>query len=131
GSGKDPRAGAVAIYALTDQLPAAEQDSPGQGVPGSAGTPESVTAQTEPGSEAGAGPEPQVPAAESDPAEPAEPAEPAAEPAEPAASARPAAPAACTPPAACNPSPAVMLDGAIIPAHLLAELVAGGATIKP
>ncbi|MEX7474659.1 HNH endonuclease signature motif containing protein [Mycobacterium adipatum] len=34
-------------------------------------------------------------------------------------------------PAACNPSPGVMLDGAIIPAAMLAELVAGGAKVQP
>ncbi len=98
GSGKDPRAGALTIYALTDQAPAASEDRPRQTTPGSAGTPDSEPAATE--------------AAEH-------------EPTAPAATAQPAAPAAC------NPSPGVMLDGAIIPAAMLAELIAGGATIKP
>ncbi|WP_415796175.1 DUF222 domain-containing protein [Mycolicibacterium frederiksbergense] len=153
GSGKDPRAGAITIYALTDQIPAAGEGTPPQSTPGSAGTPETEpepteTAQTEP---AAPEHEPQTPAAESEPAapaartepaastKPAEPAAPAAstEPAEPAAPAastepaEPAAPAAGPEPAAANPSPGVMLDGAIIPAAMLAELIAAGATIKP
>ncbi|WNG79565.1 DUF222 domain-containing protein [Mycobacterium sp. ITM-2016-00316] len=137
GSGKDPRAGAVTIYALTDQAPAASEDTPPQTTPGTAGTPDSEpqppeTAETEP---AAPEREPQTPAAESEPAGPSEPAAPAAStepagPAAPAANARPA-PAAGAQPAVCNPSPGVMLDGAIIPAAMLAELVAGGATVKP
>ena len=111
GSGKDPRAGAVTIYVLADQVPAAGQQAPQQSVPGAAGTPESEPTTTEPETtsesdsvpESGGDSEPQAPAAQS----------------------RPAAPAAC------HPSPAVMLDGAIIPAAMLAELVAGGATVKP
>ena len=99
GSGKDPRAGALAIYALTDQVPAASQDRPRQTTPGSAGNPDSEPAATE--------------------------AAPEDEPTAPAADTEPAAPAAC------NPSPGVMLDGAIIPAAMLAELIAAGATIKP
>jgi hypothetical protein len=102
GSGKDPRAGAVTIYALADQIPAAGQDTPQQGVAGAAGSPESQP-DTETVPESGGDSEPQTPAAESDPAAPA----------------------------ACNPSPAVMLDGAIIPAHLLAELATGGAKVQP
>jgi hypothetical protein len=135
GSGKDPRAGAVAIYALTDHSPAAGEDAPRHTRPGAAGTPDSESAAT------GAAPEneEQTPAAESEPAGPSEPAAPAAhtesaassEPAEPAASSEPAAPVAGAQPAACNPSPGVMLDGAIIPAAMLAELVAGGAKVQP
>ncbi|WP_082902397.1 HNH endonuclease signature motif containing protein [Mycobacterium adipatum] len=118
GSGKDPRAGAVTIYVLADQIPAAGHDTPQQGVPGAAGSPESEPAET--------GAEPKttsetVPESGGDTAEPAAQSDPAA----PAAAPQPAAPAAC------HPSPAVMLDGAIIPAHLLAELIAAGATIKP
>ncbi len=129
GSGKDPRAGAVTIYALTDQVPAAGEDTPPQSTPGTAGTPDS-----EPTAPAAPEHEPQTPAAESEPAGPSEPAAPAArtepaasssEPAPAAANARPAAPAAC------NPSPGVMLDGAIIPAAMLAELVAAGAKVTP
>ncbi|MEX7471773.1 HNH endonuclease, partial [Mycobacterium adipatum] len=105
GSGKDPRAGAVTIYVLADQVPAAGQQAPQQSVPGNTGSPESEPAETETTSESESGgdSEPQAPAAESDPAAPA----------------------------ACHPSPAVMLDGAIIPAHLLAELAAGGAKVQP
>ncbi|KRD18173.1 hypothetical protein ASE48_24705 [Mycobacterium sp. Root265] len=110
GSGKDPRSGAVTIYVLTDQIPAAGEESPRHTTPGTTGTPESGPAAPES--------EPQTPAAESEPAEPAEPA------------ARDE-PAANTKPAACNPSPGVMLDGAIIPANMLADLVATGAKIKP
>ncbi|MDZ7882148.1 MAG: DUF222 domain-containing protein [Mycobacterium sp.] len=135
GSGKDPRAGAVTIYALTEQVPAAGEDTPPQSTPGSAGTPEPEPAETGPAetesAETESAPEqqPQTPAAESEPDEPAAPAA-RTEPDEPAAAAvnaGPAAPAACNP----NPSPAVMLDGAIIPAAMLAELVAGGAKVTP
>ena len=112
GSGKDPRAGAVTIYVLADQIPAAGHDTPQQGVPGAAGSPESEPAETGAVPESGGESEPQTPAAQSDPAAPAAAPQPAA-------------------PAACNPSPAVMLDGAIIPAAMLAELIAAGATIKP
>ncbi len=127
GSGKDPRAGAVTIYALTDQVPAAGEGSPQQTRPGGAGTPDSEPAATEPPETAETEPaapehEPQAPAAES---EPAEPGAPEREPQTPAASGDEKAPAAC------NPSPGVMLDGAIIPAAMLAELVAAGATVKP
>jgi hypothetical protein len=111
GSGKDPRSAAVTIYVLTDQTPAAGEDTPRHTTPSTAGTPESGPAETEAAPEK----EQQTPAAEIEPAEPAE----------PAARNEPAAPAAC------NPSPGVTLDGAIIPANMLAELVATGATIKP
>ncbi len=129
GSGKDPRAGAITIYALTDQVPAAGEDSPRQGTPGGVGSPDSEPAAPEPSETAESEPaapehKPQAPAAESESAEPAARTE-AAEPAAAAANARPAAPAAR------NPSPGVMLDGAIIPAAMLAELIAAGATIKP
>ncbi|WNG80104.1 DUF222 domain-containing protein [Mycobacterium sp. ITM-2016-00316] len=142
GSGKDPRAGAITIYALTDQAPAASEDTPPQSTPGGAGAPDSEPAATEAAPEkeeqtpaaesepAAPEHEPQTPAAKSEPAGPSEPAAPAAStkppaPAAPAASTEPAAPAAR------SPSPGVMLDGAIIPAAMLAELIAAGATIKP
>ncbi len=145
GSGKDPRAGAVTIYALTDQVPAAGEDTPRQSTPGSAGTPDAEPAATEAApeqQERTAEHEPQTPAAESEPVGPSEPAEPAArnEPIAPAAhtesaasteSGESAATAQPAKSAARNPSPGVMLDGAIIPAAMLAELVAGGATVKP
>ena len=123
GSGKDPRAGAVTIYVLADQIPAAGQQAPQHTMPGAAGSPESEPAMIEPETvpESGGDSEPQTPAAESDPAAPAA----ESQPAEPAANTPPAAPAAC------NPGPGVMLDGAIIPAHLLAELAAGGAKVQP
>ncbi|CAN7202797.1 DUF222 domain-containing protein [Mycolicibacterium frederiksbergense] len=148
GSGKDPRAGALTIYALTDQVPAAGEDTPRQTRPRAAGTPDSKPTATEAAEpekeEQTAEREPQTPAAESEPVSPSEPAEPAArnEPAAPAAHTESAAsaqpdepePGATTQPAApaaSNPSPGVTLDGAIIPAAMLAELIAAGATIKP
>ncbi|MCV7044668.1 DUF222 domain-containing protein [Mycobacterium frederiksbergense] len=152
GSGKDPRAGALTIYALTDQVPTASEDRPRQTRPGAAGTPDSEPTATEAApeeKEQAAEREPQTPAAESEPAAPEhQPQTPAAEfepvgpsePAEPAARNESIAPAARTEsaattepaaPATCNPSPAVTLDGAIIPAAMLAELIAAGATIKP
>jgi hypothetical protein len=109
GSGKDPRAGAVAIYVLTDQVPAAGEDAPRQTTPGNAGKPEPAENEAAPEKEQ------QTPAAETEPAVPAE----------PAARNEPAAPAAC------NPSPGVMLDGGIIPPAMLADLIAAGATVKP
>ncbi|CAN7608958.1 HNH endonuclease signature motif containing protein [Mycolicibacterium frederiksbergense] len=118
GSGKDPRAGALTIYALTDQVPAAGEDSPRQTRPGAAGTPDSEPTATEAAPEQEREHEPQTPAAESEPDAPAAHTE-------SAATTQPAAPAAC------NPSPGVMLDGAIIPAAMLAELIAAGATITP
>ncbi|KRD05651.1 hypothetical protein ASE48_15845 [Mycobacterium sp. Root265] len=117
GSGKDPRSGAVTIYVLTDQVPSAGEESPRHTSPGTAATPETAPAETETAPEK----KQQTPAAESEPDEPAE----------PAARAEPAAPAANIPPAACNPSPGVTLDGAIIPANMLADLAATGATVKP
>jgi hypothetical protein len=130
GSGKDPRSGVVTIYALTDQVPAAGGNAPRHTAPGSAGTPGTGPGETEPRppeSEAAApaattGPgetvpdqEPQAPAAECEPVTPVANTEPAAN----------------TQPAACNPSPGVTLDGAIIPAAMLADLIASGATVKP
>ncbi|KAA0114358.1 HNH endonuclease signature motif containing protein [Mycolicibacterium sp. P9-22] len=107
GSGKDPRAGAVTIYVLTDQIPAAGEDAPTQSRP-------AVNNGTEP-------------VAESESTEAA----PEHEPQAPAAQSTPTAPAANTQPVACNPSPGVMLDGGIIPADMLADLIAAGAPIKP
>ncbi len=146
GSGKDPRAGALTIYALTDQVPTASEDSPRQTRPGAAGTPDSEPTATEAApekEERTAEREPQTPAAKPEPAAPEhQPQTPAAESehdaptahTESAANTKPAVPAAPTEPAApaaCNPSPGVTLDGAITPAAMLAELIAAGATIKP
>ncbi|MDO3399235.1 DUF222 domain-containing protein [Mycolicibacterium neoaurum] len=117
GSGKDPRAGAVTIYVLTGQEPdsghGARPDAgptPESGpVPG---TPDTGGAEEQPGSAPGA----EEPAAKEGSTDPeSEPAAPAA----PAASARPGLSAGIT------------LDGAIIPAHLLADLIAGGAKVRP
>jgi hypothetical protein len=94
GSGKDPRSSAVAIYVLTDQVPAAGEDTPRQTTPSTAGVPESGPAETEAAPEK----EQQTPAAETEPAVPAEPAA-SDEPVAPAATApRPATPA----PASCS-----------------------------
>ncbi|AHC24758.1 MULTISPECIES: HNH endonuclease signature motif containing protein [Mycobacteriaceae] len=111
GSGKDPRAGAVTIYVLTGQEP----DS------GNGATPASGPAPS-------TGPVHGTPEAGEDQAQPV--AEPAAE--EPAAhdgsaAQRPAAPAASTRPGL---GAGITLDGAIIPAHLLAELIATGAKVR-
>ncbi|CAN7574090.1 HNH endonuclease signature motif containing protein [Mycolicibacterium frederiksbergense] len=134
GSGKDPRAGALTIYALTDQVPAAAEDRPRQTTPGAAGTPDSEPTATEAApakEERTVEREPQTPAAKPEPAAPKrEPQAPAAE-SEPAASAARPHTVEPTKPAACNPSPGVMLDGAIIPAAMLAELIAAGATSTP
>ncbi|KAA0113111.1 HNH endonuclease signature motif containing protein [Mycolicibacterium sp. P9-22] len=111
GSGKDPRAGAVTIYVLTDQVPAAGEDAPKQSRPAASNGTE--------------------PVAETEPAASDDEAAPPSEPTAPAANTEPAAPAANTQPAACTPSPGVTLDGAIIPADMLADLAATGATIKP
>ena len=111
GSGKDPRSGAVVIYALTDQVP-------GTGA--------------RPAPEPGPGPQP-APEPAPAPGDSELPVEPAADPesdglAEPAAQA-PAEPA----PAATAPGAGagITLDGTIIPAAMLADLIATGATVKP
>ncbi|MEH3138205.1 MAG: DUF222 domain-containing protein [Mycolicibacterium neoaurum] len=113
GSGKDPRAGAVTIYVLTGQDP-----DTGHGAKPDAGpTPES-------------GPAPGMP--DTDEVEERPVAAPPAE--EPAAKEgggadpRPAAPAASTRPGV---GAGITLDGAIIPAHLLAELINTGARVRP
>ena len=111
GSGKDPRSGAVVIYALTDQVPGTDaRPAPAPG-PGPQPAPEPAPA----------------------PGEPELPAEPAADPesegaAEPAAQA-PAEPA----PAATLPGAGagITLDGTIIPAAMLADLIATGAKVRP
>ncbi|TQK27898.1 HNH endonuclease signature motif containing protein [Arthrobacter sp. SLBN-53] len=106
GSGKDPRAGAVTIYVLTGQEP-----DTGQGAkPDTGPTPDDSGTQG--------------PAA---PAEPA-PTQFGAEPQPPSTPSTPTAPAASTRPGV---GAGITLDGAIIPAHLLADLIAGGATVRP
>ena len=103
GSGKDPRSGAVTIYVLADQIPEARQDGPRHHTrPGTAASPASAPA--EPGRESTpATPDNQQPGPETEPGQPA----------------------------ACAPSPGVMLDGAIIPTAMLAELLATGAKVTP
>ncbi|MEH3138492.1 MAG: DUF222 domain-containing protein [Mycolicibacterium neoaurum] len=112
GSGKDPRAGAVTIYVLTGQQP----DS-GHGAKPVSG----------PGPDGSGGQDPRTDKDEERPvaAPPAE--EPAAKEGG-GADPRPAAPAAST---RRGVGAGITLDGAIIPAHLLAELIAGGAKVRP
>ncbi|CDQ47107.1 HNH endonuclease [Mycolicibacterium neoaurum] len=116
GSGKDPRAGAVTIYVLTGQEP----DSGHGAKPDAGPTPDS-------------GPAPGTPDTDRVEEQPVA-APPAKEPAakegggaEPKPTA-PAAPAASTRPGV---GAGITLDGAIIAAHLLAELIAGGAKVRP
>ncbi|MEH3129297.1 MAG: DUF222 domain-containing protein [Mycolicibacterium neoaurum] len=114
GSGKDPRAGAVTVYVLTGQEP----DSGHGAKPASGPTPDGSGTQD--------------PRTDKDETQPV--AEPLAE--EPAAhdgsaEPKPTAPAA---PAASTQSSlgaGITLDGAIVPDHLLAELIATGAKVRP
>ncbi len=101
GSGKDPRAGAVTIYVLTGQQP-----------------------DTGHGAKPDDGPTPDGSGRQDPRTGPAVPEEPAATPpeAEPQPPSTPNAPAA---------SAGITLDGAIIPAHLLTDLIAGGAKVRP
>ena len=129
GSGKDPRATAVIIYALTDQVPGTQArpapETGPQPTPDAPESPEPRPAQTDP--------EP-TPA----PAEPEPGSEPAAEPAaqlppEPEPESQPAPGTPKPRPAATIPGAGtgVLLDGGIIPAAMLAELIATGATVRP
>ncbi|MGN7777979.1 DUF222 domain-containing protein [Mycolicibacterium sp. 22603] len=115
GSGKDPRAGAVTIYVLTGQEPdsgdgakpvsgPAPSTGPVPGTHDSDGVEERPVAEPpaeEPAAKEGGGADPKP-----------------TTPAAPAASTRPGLGAGIT------------LDGAIIPAHLLAELIATGAKVR-
>ncbi len=129
GSGKDPRATAVIIYALTDQVPSTQTrpapETGPQPTPDAPESPEPRPAQTDP--------EPTPAPAEPDPgSEPA--AEPAAQlPPEPEPEPEPAPGTPKPPPAATIPGvgTGVLLDGGIIPAAMLAELIATGATVRP
>ncbi|MGW0162943.1 DUF222 domain-containing protein [Mycobacterium sp. NPDC003323] len=119
GSGKDPRASAVNIYVLANELPdaghGAEPTSrPGPTLPGTSADQESgqPPEDTETGEEPSPEPEPN--------AEPQPPAAPAA-----------TTPAAKTSAKSPGLGAGITLDGAIIPAHLLAELVATGAAVRP
>ncbi|MDO3400403.1 DUF222 domain-containing protein [Mycolicibacterium neoaurum] len=110
GSGKDPRAGAVTIYVLTGQDP-----DTGHGAKPDAGpTPESGPVPAAP-DDVEEQPAAEVPAAKEGGGADPRPAEP-----------RPTAPAART-----RLSAGITLDGAIIPAHLLADLIATGAKVRP
>ncbi|TQK29097.1 HNH endonuclease signature motif containing protein [Arthrobacter sp. SLBN-53] len=105
-SGKDPRAGAVTIYVLTGQEP----DSGHGAKPAAGPTPDDSGMQG--------------PAAP----EEAAPTQFGAEPQPPSAPSTPTAPAASAPP---DVGAGITLDGAIIPAHLLTELIATGARVRP
>ncbi|GAA2532484.1 HNH endonuclease signature motif containing protein [Mycolicibacterium diernhoferi] len=119
GSGKDPRSTAVNIYMLADQVPGTDaRPAPDTG-PGP---------QPTPSPEGSGQPEP-APQPGSEEPEPEPTPEPAPNP-EPDA---PAQPAAHTPaPAATFPGagPGVMLDGTVIPAAMLADLIATGAKVR-
>ncbi|MDO3403616.1 DUF222 domain-containing protein, partial [Mycolicibacterium neoaurum] len=105
GSSKDPRAGAVTIYVLTGQEP----DS-GHGTKPDAGpTPESGPAPGTPDTD-------EVDERQESGSDIEDEPQPSA----------PAAPAART-----RLGAGITLDGAIIPAHLLADLIAGGAKVRP
>ena len=113
GSGKDPRAGAVTIYVLTGQEPdtghgAKPDDGP---TPDGSGRQDPRTGPAVPGEPAAAPPAEEPAAKEGGGADP-----------------RPAAPAASTRPGV---GAGITLDGAIIPAHLLTELINTGATVRP
>ena len=113
GSGKDPRASAVNIYVLTGQNPdAGEGAEPGP---------------VEPDRGPGDGPDEDQPAEEL--AAPRDPSPDTAPGAQPKPAAPPEAPAAqYAPPGA---GAGISLDGAIIPAHLLTELINTGARVRP
>ena len=113
GSGKDPRAGAVTIYVLTGQQP----DTGHGAKPDDGPTPESGPARGMPDTDEVeerpvAAPPAKEPAAKEDGG----------------ADPRPAAPAAST---GSSPGAGITLDGAIIPAHLLTELINTGAKVRP
>ncbi len=144
GSGKDPRSGAVTIYVLTGERPdAGEGAEPATG-PGPDGGPGSGPVEPDegPGDEAEESQSAEKPAAAHEsPAEHPNPAEtPDADPDTESPSRPPAAPAARTPAPAASAAAAsaapgagagISLDGAIIPAHLLTELITTGATVRP
>ncbi|MCV7430603.1 HNH endonuclease signature motif containing protein [Mycolicibacterium bacteremicum] len=144
GSGKDPRSGAVTIYVLTGQNPdAGEGAEPATG-PGPDGpapsTPEDTRDEAAPEAEG-----PDEPAAEPGTEAPSRPpAAPAAQTPGPAAAGRPVHPGPPTTPTPERPPAApaarstppgagagISLDGAIIPAHLLTELINTGAKVRP
>ena len=135
-SGKDPRSGAVTIYVLTGQRPdTGEAAGPAPG-PGPDGGPQPGPVEPDegPGDESEESQSAEKPAAaQQPPAEEPAPAEaPEAEPRSPAAPAAhewPAAPAAQNAPPGAGAG--ISLDGPIIPAHLLTELITTGATVRP
>lgn len=107
GSGKDPRAGAVTVYVFPEQTP-----DTGHGAPPVPGPGPTAPAPT--------GPTPEAPARDKAPRRE----QPAAE------SGTPDEPAPAAPAARFGSGAGISVDGAIIPARLLAELVAGGATVR-
>ena len=109
GSGKDPRAGGVTIYVFPEQAP-----DTGHGAPP---VPDPQPAAPSP---APTGPTPVSPATDSTSSHE----QPAAE------SGAPDQPTPAAPAARFGSGAGISLDGAIIPARLLAELAAGGATVR-
>ncbi len=112
GSGKDPRASAVNIYVLTGQNPDAGEGAESAMGPGPKGGPGSGPVEPDggPGDASGKDQSAEKPAVA---AKPAPPEAPAAQSAPPGAGA------------------GISLDGAIIPAHLLTELINTGARVRP
>ncbi|WP_264002184.1 13E12 repeat family protein [Mycolicibacterium diernhoferi] len=147
GSGKDPRSMAVNIYMLADQVPGADARPAPQTGPGPGKDPRSMAvniymladqvpgADARPAPQTGPGPQPtDEPGLDSGPT-PTEPeTEPEGTPAPTPEPDAPAQPAAHTPaPAATVPGAGagVMLDGTVIPAAMLADLIATGAKVRP
>ncbi len=127
GSGKDPRSTAVIIYALTDQVPGSGARPASEAGPGPQPTGESGPEgpEPEPAPDAPERPAAQTPApTESDPTPAVDPAAQAPAQREPA----PDTPAAHTIPGA---GAGITLDGTIIPAAMLADLIATGAKVRP
>ncbi|MGU3500737.1 DUF222 domain-containing protein [Mycobacterium sp. C31M] len=129
GSVKDPRSAAVAIFVLSDQIPGADAGPGATPQPG----PESGPAAG-PDTPPGPGSEPPpdaAPESENEPEPDAEPGPASTPAAGPAPSPSPEPDSAFCPQLARPASPGVMLGGGIIPAAMLAELVATGAKVKP
>ncbi|GAA2542235.1 HNH endonuclease signature motif containing protein [Mycolicibacterium diernhoferi] len=125
GSGKDPRSMAVNIYMLADQVPGADARPAPQTGPGPTPTGEPGPEGPEPEPEPAPGPDgPERPAAqtptpaESDPTPAVDPA------AHVPFNSRPVATFA-------GAGVGVMLDGTVIPAAMLADLIATGAKVRP
>ncbi|WP_395308395.1 DUF222 domain-containing protein [Mycobacterium sp. AMU20-3851] len=137
GSGKDPRSTAVVIYALSDQVPGSgarpapetgPQPTPAPQGPGWP-EPESAAPKSEPETTPEPAPEPDTP--DQPAAQSAAPSGPEPQPAiDPAAHVPPESRPAATHPGA-GAGAGITLDGAIIPAAMLADLIATGAKVRP